>query len=310
MVNENFKPLQVLHISQAADRAEKDIREGLEEKQAGLKCRWSKVNEALLGSWRFNNVYMLAGASGHGKSYILNMLHQDFTDPSLNSQFSKPYVILHFCFEMSASDEVLRSLSSITKKSYGELLSAQEKLQDYDNIINQLDTFRNKSVYYVETSGNLHQIYQTIRAFRVRFPNHELVISLDHTLLTEYHDEQSEVQLASKTAKMFIDVRKEFHSLNIFVSQLNDKIEDPKRLLNKALHFPTKTDIHSSKQTYWACDYVWVVNRPELLGIDKYGRAGYDTNSLIALHLIKARKGVTGLIRLKEDLSHGNITQL
>lgn len=309
MTNENFKVLPVTHISQALNKARSDILEGLSDDQAGLKCRWDRINKALLGSWRFDNVYMLAGASGSGKSYILNMLHQDFCNEELNSNFKKPFLILHFCFEMSASDEVLRTLSTVTKKSYAELLSAHKKLEDYEQIISKLDVLKDRQIYYVETSGNLNQIYNTIKAFKVRFPNHELVITLDHTLLTEYTDEKSEIHLLAKTAKMFIDIRKEFKSLNIMVSQLNDKIEDPKRIASKALHFPTKTDVHGSKQMYWACDYVWVVHRPESLNIERYGRMNYPTEGLLAMHLIKSRKGVPGLVRLREKLSEGAIIQ-
>jgi replicative DNA helicase len=309
MVNENFKVLPVKHIGQVLEKAKSDILEGVSTNQAGLKCRWDRINKALLGSWRFDNVYMLAGASGSGKSYVLNMLHQDFCNEEINSEFKKPFLILHFGFEMSSSDEVLRTLSTLTKKSYAELLSAHTKLEDYENVIRQLDVLRDRQIYYVETSGNLNQIYNTIRAFKNKFPNHELVISLDHTLLTEYTDEKSEIQLLAKTAKMAIDVRKEFKSLNILVSQLNDKIEDPKRIANKALHFPTKTDVHGSKQMYWACDYVWVIHRPESLNIEKYGRNMYLTNGLIAMHLIKSRKGVPGLVRLREKLSEGQILQ-
>jgi replicative DNA helicase len=309
VTNENFKSLPVKHISQALDKARLDILEGISEEQGGLRCRWDRINKALLGSWRFDNVYMLAGASGSGKSYILNMLHQDFCNPEFNANFKKPFIILHFCFEMSASDEVLRTLSTITKKSYGELLSAHKKLEDYEAVIANLDVLRDRQIYYVETSGKLGQIYNTIKAFKNKFPNHELVISLDHTLLTEYTDEKSEIELLAKTAKAFIDIRKEFKSLNIIVSQLNDKIEDPKRIANKALHFPTKTDVHGSKQMYWACDYVWVVHRPESLNIEKYGRNNYLTDGLLAMHLIKSRKGVPGLVRLREKLSEGRIIQ-
>jgi hypothetical protein len=113
MEKKSSNTLPVKHISQAVDRAKLDILEGLSTDQAGLRCRWEKINKALLGSWRFNNVYLLAGASGHGKSFILNMLHQDFCNPELNSEFKKPFLILHFCFEMSASDEVLKKVMRI-----------------------------------------------------------------------------------------------------------------------------------------------------------------------------------------------------
>lgn len=308
-MNEKSNTLQVTHISQALDKARSDILEGLSDDQAGLRCRWERVNKALLGSWRFDNVYMLAGASGSGKSYILNMLHQDFCDASLNSNFKKPFIILHFCFEMSASDEVLRTLSNLSKKSYAELLSAHKKLEDYQEIINKLDILKDRQIYYVETSGNLNQIYNTVKSFKAKFPNHELVISMDHALLVERMNEKDEIQLLANLATLNINIRKELKSLNIIVSQLNDKIEDPKRIAAKALHFPTKTDVHGSKQMYWACDYVWVVHRPESLNIEKYGRMHYPTEGLLAMHLIKSRKGVPGLVRLREKLSEGNIIQ-
>lgn len=309
MEKEKYKELPVTHISQAIEKARQDIQEGLSSEQSGLLCRWNKVNKALLGAWRFDNVYLLSGASGSGKSYILNMLHQDFCDPILNKAFKKPFLILHFCFEMSASDEILRTVSTLTGKSYAELLSAHKKLEDVEKVIAQLDVLHERQIYYVETSGNLGQIYNTIESFKNKFPNHDLVITLDHTLLTEYTNEKTEIQLLSRTATMLIDIRKKFKAMEIIVSQLNDKIEDPKRLENKGLHFPTKTDIHGSKQIYWACDYVWVAHRPELLNIEKYGRANYPTQGLIAMHLLKSRKGVPGIVRLKEQLSQGNIIQ-
>ena len=309
MPNENSNILPVKHISSAVEKAKQDIMDGLSPDQAGLKCRWDKVNRALLGSWRFNNVYLLAGASGHGKSFILNMLHQDFCDPKLNGNFKKPFLILHFCFEMSASDEVLRTLSTITKKSYAELISAHKKLEDYEEVIKNLDVLKDRQIYYVETSGNLNQIYNTVKATKEKFPDYELVISLDHTLLTNYSNERDEIELLAETAKLAILIRKEFQALVILVGQLNDKIEDPKRLTNKAMMAPTRTDIHGSKQVYWACDYIWVAHRPELFNIERYMRMNYETGGLIAFHLIKSRKGVPGLIRLREKLSEGNIEE-
>lgn len=309
MEKENSNILPVNHISHAIEKARADILDGLSPDQAGLKCRWDKVNKALLGSWRFNNVYLLAGASGHGKSFILNMLHQDFCDPKLNSNFKKPFLILHFCFEMSASDEVLRTLSTITKKSYAELISAHKKLEDYEEVIKNLDVLKDRQIYYVETSGNLNQIYNTVKATKEKFPDYELVISLDHTLLTNYNGERDEIELLAETARLAITLRKEFQALVILVGQLNDKIEDPKRLTNKSMQAPTRTDLHGSKQIYWACDYIWVAHQPILFNIERYTRMNYPTEGLIAFHLIKSRKGVPGLIRLREKLAEGNIIQ-
>lgn len=309
MAEKNSNILPVTNIFEAVNTARDHILEGLSVTQPGLKCRWSKINKAVGGSWRFDNIYMIAGPSGAGKSYFLNLLHQDFTDKELNKDFTKPFIILHFCLEMSSSDEILRTLSSMTKKSYSDLLSAHKKLENHEEVLAILETIKDRNIFYIETSGNVNQVYQTIKHFKNQYPKHELVITLDHKLLVEYTDEKNEVALVANVSKMLLNVRKELNALIIPLNQLNDKIEDPKRIVNKSLHAPTKTDIHGSKQSYWICDYVWVMHRPELLNITSYTRENFDTTGLIAMHLIKARKGVPGLVRLKEQFGQGNIVQ-
>jgi replicative DNA helicase len=189
------------------------------------------------------------------------------------------------------------------------LISAHKKLEDYEQILKSLETLKDRQVYYVETAGNLSQIYNTVKHVKDTHPEYELVISLDHTLLTTYQDEKDEIELLAETARLAIQLRKDFEALVILVGQLNDKIEDPKRLTNKAMQVPSRTDIHGSKQIYWACDYIWVAHRPELFNIERYTRYNYETQGLIAMHLIKSRKGVPGLIRLREKLAEGNIIQ-
>jgi hypothetical protein len=106
---------------------------------------------------------------------------------------------------------------------------------------------------------------------------------------------------------MFIKVRKNYRCCIIMLGQLNDKIENPLRIQNNGMHYPTKTDIHGSKQLYWACDYVLILHRPEELNITSYGRYNYPTTDLLACHVVKARKGIPGLVRLRAQLSKGTI---
>ena len=118
---------------------------------------------------------------------------------------------------------------------------------------------------------------------------------------------KSEIELLEKQAKMFLQLRKELDLLIVVLAQTNDKMEDPRRLQVSSLHYPTKTDIHGSKQYYHAADGVVVIVRPELLNLDTYGPNSYSTASLIAFHIIKFRKGKPGLTRLREELDTGNI---
>ena len=212
---------------------------------------------------------------------------------------------------MSASDEILRKVSSKVKISYGDLLSAERPLtaEEYKMIDEEINKLDNNDIYYVEKAGNRYEIKETIYSFSRRFPDHKLFISLDHTLLVKYLDEKSEVELLSELGKMFIEIRKDLGCCCVLVAQLNDKIEDPRRR-EPALHYPTKTDIHGSKQLFHAADSVLIMHRPELLNITDYGTKRYPTQDIIFLHQIKARKGEIGLVRMVQDFKNGNILPL
>ena len=308
--SKKFKPLKVKSIDAAVTEAMAEVTEARSGKQRGLLCRWWKINNAVGGSWQFNNNYLLAGPSGSGKSYILNMLHRDFTNKDKNYRFKRDVKVLHFSFEMSASDEVIRSLSTLTKLSYTQILSSFEPLSDtdFENLKAKAVNLTGTEIYYVEIAGNRYQIYETVKAFKLRFPESELVVTLDHSLLTEYLDESDEIQLMAELARMFMRIRKEFRSLNILVGQLNDKIEDPGRIKSPMLHYPKKTDIHGSKQIYWAMDSVAIIHKPEMLGITSYGPKYWSTDKLIAWHQIKMRKATPCIVRLRDNLDEGKIT--
>ena len=294
--------------SQAAilNETHKEILENRNGGEIVLKTRWSALNRALLGGFRFNNNVLIAGPSGHGKSYMLNMIRDDFTS-DLNSNVIDKIKILHFGWEMSASDETVRTLVGKTKIPYEEILSCFNKLDEtkYQVIRKNLKELADKPVYYIERAGNKYDVMNTIYNFQKKFPEHKLIILLDHTLLTEYSDEGDEVKLISDLGKIFIKIRKDLRPLTILLGQFNDKIEDPKRITTPILHYPRKTDIHGSKQLFQAVDVVMTCYQPALIGIDSYGPKGYMTQNLVAAHLLKMRKGEPGLIRLEADFKKG-----
>jgi replicative DNA helicase len=310
MVIENFNhSLTCRHSKLAIEEARQAIEEGMKGEQLFLYTRYPKLNKLMLGGFRFNNFVFIAGPSGGGKSMFLNMLLRDFMDPQLNGGFKHPFKILHFNFEMSGGDEMLRSVSGKVGMSYGDLLSAETPVtpDQYARIIPELESLQNDKLYYVEKAGTRMEIRETIYKFHSHFPDHKLVITLDHSLLVKYLDEQTEVDLLSELGKMFIEVRKDLGALIIVLGQTNDKLEESRRRENPSLHYPTKTDIHGSKQVYHAADVVMILNRPELLHIEFYGQKRYSTSNTLFLHCLKQRKGDVGLIRYTADFSRGAI---
>ena len=304
-----FNSLRMKPMSTAVAEAERDILERSSGVQFAFKTRLPKLNTALGGGLQVGNMYYFCGASGSGKSLFRNQIESDICDSNLNGNYPKPFLILNFVFEMSAADEAIRSFSSNTGLSYGEIMSSEKPFDDFHNQRHHLISISNRPVFFVETSGNRRQILATIHNVHLRFPDHELIIMLDHSLLTEFLDEKDEIALLAALAKDFVRVRKNYPCMIIVLGQLNDKLEQWQRLNSAALHYPTKTDIHGGKQMYWAMDYVLILHRPEELGIVSYGKQAIPTTDLLAAHLIKARKGRVGLIRLKANFAQGRIEQ-
>ena len=307
-----MKKLAIIDQREAITRANAKIREGIDDDHPGLITRWEKVNYVLGGSFKFGRILIIAGASGSGKSYALNMIRDDFANKELNGSYKKPFKILSFCLEMEAADEIIRTYTGKLRRSYSDLLSSYEKLpeDDYEEVEKLSLKMDNDIIHYVEEPGNRNQIWNTIVDMHNMYPEHQLIITIDHTLLAEYLDEKSEVDLVSQLTRVAMRAKKVYGDSVIMVSQLNDKIEAPERRSpdNPHLNIPTKTDLHGSKAVYMAADDVWVVHRPETLGLSVYGPDRFATKDLVAIHSLKGRfTGNIGILRFRNKFHEGTL---
>lgn len=304
------KPLNIVSMKRAVDLTLKEIELNRSEASNKLVTRFSMLNERLMGGFRFKNNVIIGGASGHGKSFFIQMLRTDFLNKELNGNLVTPIKILHFNLEMETSDEIMRELTKTTGISYPDMISAWEKLDDQklERIKAKLNLMKDEDrLFFVDSPGNIEAVKETIYAFQDKFPSHRLIVTIDHSLLLERLDEPDEIQLMANLGKAIIEIRKKLENLNILISQLNDKIEDPKRR-SPGMQFPTKTDFHGSKQIYQAADIVMVLHRPELLGILEYGHSRIPTERLVALHILKYRNFESNvMIRFTEDFKNGNL---
>lgn len=288
-------------------------------KQLGLATRFNQLNIATGKYFRFGYIYFFAGLSGHGKSTIVKLIESDFLNKEINGECVHKFIILKFCFEMRASDEIIREVSSVTGKSYNYIISSERENDSYNNVtdaefttmFNEYEQHTNEHIIYIEEPGNVVQIYETIKYFYdVYNPKGvKLVITLDHTLLVNRLNETNDLELMGNLAKMFIIVKKVFKAMTIIVGQLNNNIEDVKRLKDASLHFPMKSDIYAQAQVYNAVDDAFIIHRPELLNIASYSLAKKSTKGLVHLLKLKGRFGRTGSIWLKEAFAQGTLLE-
>lgn len=316
------KILPIKHIDISIEEAKNAIERERSGKQLGLYCRFSGLNRGMLKYWRFGQVTLLAGMSSGGKSTLLNILEDDFTNKEMNGNFDGKVIVIAYKYEMSSSDEVLRNVSGKLETSYSNLLSAEYLKDDaegkpiYNNISDsefekisvKLDSLKGRQIFYIEHAGNLAQLYETYLHLKAKYPGYKFVISIDHALLSKKLDERSDMELMQNTGMTAIRLRKD-GCMVIIIGQLNGNIEDNTRRENPMLHYPIKTDVHNGNQVFWACDNVMLFHRPELLKIEKYGKEKRDAKKLIHIAFIKSRFGKIGNIWLQENFAKGRIDE-
>lgn len=375
--NKKSKSLTIFKTKDAIKSAKSRVAVEMTDKQYGLRTRFKALNRAMSKYFRFGKVVMIAGMSGSGKSYFLNMLRHDFLD-NVNVNYGTPHhfnlgqrtidliledgvyrlpkeheqeeethgklfldahlimqqdgtlihqainkdciykvVLIHFGFEMDAEDELIRNAGTVIGKGYGYLMSSEwdKNLKNYrrlstdqyEEVETVLDTFADRNEYYIPTSGTVDEILVTVAKIAKVNPGAKLVITIDHTLLSNRSTEKSDAELQQSMAKAAVFLRQEYGALVILLNQLNQKIEADDRITTPMLHYPTKKDIHQGNQIFWACDTVIINHRPIVLGIKTYGPDKLDTTNLIHGHIVKNRQGRTGNLWFREDFANGRI---
>ena len=267
----------------------------------------------MLGGFEPNIIFTIAGISGSGKSSWVNTLETDIID--LNPEID--LVVLSFSFEMMSPKQIGRKLSYKLKRTTKQLYSAtsEDKLtsDDYTKIKNVSKQIENYPIYYVDRPGNIDDIAETIDYFQKRCVerNKWLVVILDHNLLTRGKQGASERETLYELQKMFIEKKKVGKTIIIQVSQLNRSIEMPERITNPALHYPMRSDLMGSDSVYQASDYVVVIHRPEILGIqdNEYGLKKLPVKDMIYLHILKNREGEPKILAFVNNLKYNSIEE-
>ena len=235
---------------------------------------------------------------------------------------------------MLPSDEILREESSNLGVSYSNLLGLEfnGETNKYNNVdIETVEALEEKykvddnpNYYYFEDTCTVPHLYACVKAVIVDYKNREglddtftdeqgvkhrpkFIVAIDHSLLLDTIGKEDVLSMMSTLGKMAIRFKK-MGFLTIIVGQFNGNIESTERIRNPNLHFPMKSDIYAQGEIYNACDGVFTIHQPELMGILYYGKNQYKTENLVHLQVLKMRFGKVGSVWLKNNLEKGVFT--
>lgn len=274
-----------------------------------LKTRWNKFNRQCMGGIEPNTVYTIAGISGSGKSSMANELTTDIVD--LNPQ--ENIIILNFSLEMVGFRQVGRTLSNKLRKTTSTLYSSEKDLDDetFRKVITVSNQLKEYPIYFVDNPTTPTQVKDIIYGFYeqyVKNTNKYFIIIYDHALLTKQVG--SVIETISELERVFIQAKKLPLTSIIQLAQMNRNIEAPERINNPLSHYPIRSDLSSSDAIFQASDYVLVIHRPEILGIQEYGPNHLPTENKVYLHILKNRDaGKPCILEFENDLMYNNLIE-
>lgn len=304
------KPLKYKSINIASNEAVDYIDQRRHFKLQSLMTKWPKFNNLCMGGIEPNVLYTVAGISGSGKSSFVNSLESDLFEQNPKAHIA----ILNFSFEMLSSRQVGRKLSYKLNKTTKDLYSGDHKNPlndaDFKRVQDSIKDIRDLPIYYVDTPGTVEQIRETIKEFVLNEGKGKwVIIILDHTLLTKGKTGEAERTTLANLQRLFIEVKKYSRNTIIQLSQLNRNIEDSDRVANQSMHYPMRKDIFGADSLFQASDYVLVIHRPEIIGIEAYGLAGLPVKDRIYLHCLKNREGSLGIIPFSNNLKYNRMDE-
>ena len=221
---ENLSISGLQHISEIVDETNEIIRKYKSGELRPFKTFSEKLNDKITGIYKGDQL-VLPARSGVGKSAFVTILVKDLAIkyPDL--------VFIYWSFEMRSWQNVARMYSAEAMLPVKEMLSANTPLEEdtYASLVNAGNELRKIPMYFRDIPVNHKQWESKVEEVALLFPNRTIVNIVDHTRLITSSNEKTEEEKITNLMLAGVRLKNKLECINIFLSQLNRKIEDGDR---------------------------------------------------------------------------------
>ncbi len=299
----------------------KEALEYIDGRRKGLitsyKTPWPKANDAGVDGLEWNSTIVIGGRPGAGKTLIKNQIVRE----GFKLNPGQGIRALEFNFEMSKKVTAIREFSSVLKKTYKQLCSADKSEKPItDGEINQLIAHSKKQAEYpvdvIEKKKTVSQIEQIVRQYMEEYSTTEeyrftdekekidevrtrkiykpTIVTIDHSILVGREDRQSFLDMLYSLGETITGLKREYPIIFIVLSQLGRQVENPERSEDgKYANYILESDFFGGDALYQHADIAIGINRPAKRFIKFFGPQQFiiDDDKVLVFHFLKVRNG-------------------
>jgi hypothetical protein len=280
---------------------------------------WPKINDAGIKGFEYNSITIIAARPGGGKTLMKDqMVREGF---KLNK--GQGIRVLEFQLEMVGRNSKIREFSSVSKKSYKYLCSAEtEGVTITDDLLDKCAQYAIKAAKYpidivedrVTAPEFKAEVMEYMKTHSIKEDGvtiyRKTLVTLDHSVLIKKMKNQSTLDMLNMLGEVCTELKKMYPIAFIILSQLGRDITTPVRCENgKYGNYPNSNDIFGGDALNQYADMLIALDRPALRHITAYGpdRFIIDDDTVLAAHILKSRTGDTRMSFFKAAFENMSI---
>ena len=304
--------LNYRHVGEVFDTASKYIGMYRSGELVPLKTRIN-TEGTMIGGLIPEDMLVLAGRSGTGKTSRLNDMFIDFFDEKLNPSYKDKLMVFYDSWEMSDYKNVLKMISAKKTLDIKQILSYKEMLleEHFEAIKAMKKDFAGMPLYIGEEIYSPKRWLKKRQELKKLYPNHTLIHAGDHTRFAMADEEKSEQEKLSNLMLACVKHKKASGDMVIWLTQMNRNIETGVDRKDLGKSSPIASDIFGSDAVMQNADLVLALSRPGMYGVETwngyktgFAKDGSTKDHLVVGTVIKNRMGDLGDYLYKHELKY------